>query len=107
MSYSEAFAFGAIVGSLLTGLAIGAVPLICGIIKRKIGLAIGGFFACVVSAFILGALLAIPVAGLFVFLIFKKPKAAQTPVDTNNVQQVAPQQVVPQQDDTQQVDTQQ
>ncbi len=107
MSYSEAYTFGAIVGSLLTGLAIGAVPLICGIIKRKIGLAIGGFFACVVSALILGALLAIPVAGLFVFLIFKKPKATQNPAVTNDVQQVVPQQVAPQQDDTQQDDTQQ
>lgn len=62
----------AILGALITGLVIGAVPAICGAIKQKIGLAIGGFFACVVSALLLGMLLAIPVCALFLFLIFKK-----------------------------------
>ena len=62
----------AIMGALITGLVIGAVPAICGAIKQKIGLAIGGFFACVASALLLGMLLAIPVCALFLFLIFKK-----------------------------------
>ena len=112
MDFSEAYAFGAIIGSLLTGIAIGAVPAICGAIKRKIGLAIGGFFACLVSALVLGMLLAIPVCVLFVVLIFKKPKSARAPVDVVDTQQYdsAPEQnvnsqpyVVQQQnDDTQQ-----
>jgi hypothetical protein len=51
---------------------VGAVPAICGAVKGKIGLAIGGFVACLVSAFVLGLLLAIPVCAIFLFLIFKK-----------------------------------
>ena len=62
----------AIMGALITGLVIGAVPAICGAIKQKLGLAIGGFFARVASALLLGMLLAIPVCALFLFLIFKK-----------------------------------
>ena len=68
----EAFAVGAIIGSIITGALIGAIPAICGAIKQKMGLAIGGFFACLVSAFILGMILAIPVCAVFLFLIFKK-----------------------------------
>lgn len=70
------YEYGLILGSLLAGIFTGIIPAICGAIKGKIGLAIGGFFACVVSAFILGLLLAVPVCAVFLWLIFKK--------DTNN-----------------------
>lgn len=68
------FMIGAIIGSLISGAVVGAVPAICGAVKHKIGLAIGGFFACVVASFLLGLLLAVPVCALFLFLIFKKNK---------------------------------
>lgn len=61
----------AIMGALIVGLLIGAVPAVCGAVKQKIGLAIGGFLACVASALVLGMLLAIPVCAVFLFLIFK------------------------------------
>ena len=61
-----------IIGSLLAGLIVGAIPAICGAIRGRIGLAIVGFVACVVSAFLLGLLLAIPVCAIFLFLIFRK-----------------------------------
>jgi hypothetical protein len=61
-----------IIGALFAGVIVGAVPAICGAVKGKIGLAIGGFVACLVSAFVLGLLLAIPVCAIFLFLIFKK-----------------------------------
>lgn len=70
----DAFTFGAIIGSLITGALIGTIPAICGAIKQKIGLAIGGFFACLVSGLILGMILAVPVCAVFLFLIFKKDK---------------------------------
>ena len=63
---------GAILGALIAGLVIGAIPAICGAIKQKMGLAIGGFFACLGSALLLGMILAIPVCAVFLFLIFKK-----------------------------------
>ncbi len=68
----ESFAFGAIIGALIMGAAIGAIPAICGAIKGKIPLAIGGFFACLVSSLILGMILSIPVCAVFLYFIFKK-----------------------------------
>lgn len=68
----DTFAFGAIIGSILSGAVIGAVPAICGAIKHKIGLAVGGFFACLAASFLLGLILAVPTCALFLFLIFKK-----------------------------------
>ncbi len=70
----DAFTFGAIIGSLISGAIVGAVPAICGAVKQKIGLAVGGFFACLVASFLLGLLLSVPVCAVFLFLIFKKNK---------------------------------
>lgn len=61
-----------IIGALLAGAIIGAIPAICGAVKGKIQLAIIGFFACLVSALILGMILALPVCAVFLWLIFKK-----------------------------------
>ena len=74
----EAFVFGAIIGSLISGAVVGAVPAVCGAIKQKIGLAVGGFFACLVSSLLLGLILSVPVCALFLFLIFRKPKPSNT-----------------------------
>ena len=78
----DAFTFGAIIGSLLSGAMIGAVPAICGAIKHKIGLAIGGFFSCLAASFLLGLILSVPTCAVFLFLIFKKPKATENNTDT-------------------------
>jgi hypothetical protein len=60
-----------IFGSFMAGLVAGAVPVIYGGVKGKIGLGIVGFFVCIISSLILGLLLAIPVAGVFVYYISK------------------------------------
>ena len=70
----NAFVFGAIIGSIISGAIVGAIPAICGAIKRKIGLAVGGFFACLASSILLGLILSVPVCAVFMFFIFKKPK---------------------------------
>ncbi len=75
----NAFTFGAIIGSLITGAIIGAIPAICGAVKGKIQLAIIGFFACLVASFILGMILAIPVCAVFLWLIFKKENSQDNP----------------------------
>ena len=72
-----AYMLGAVIGSLVVGLIIGAIPLIVGLVKKKTALALGGFAACVVAAFILGALLAVPVCGVFLFFILRKPKVVE------------------------------
>lgn len=80
-----AYFLGAIVGAVIGGSIVGAVPAICGAVKHKIGLAIGGFFACLVAHFILGFILSVPACAIFLFLIFKKPKAVEE--ETTNWQE--------------------
>ncbi|MBQ5782670.1 MAG: hypothetical protein IIV99_04705 [Oscillospiraceae bacterium] len=70
----DAYVISAIFGSLIAGAIVGAVPAVCGAIKQKLGLAIGGFFACLIANFILGLILSLPVCAVFLFFIFKKPK---------------------------------
>ena len=71
----DAYTLGIIIGSLIAGAIIGAIPAICGAVKGKIGLSIIGFFACLVSSFIFGMILAVPVCAIFLWLIFKKDKS--------------------------------
>lgn len=57
------------------GLAVGAicglVPLVYGLVRGRTGLAIGGFVACLVGGVALGLLLAVPLAGLFAYLVHR------------------------------------
>ena len=66
-----------VIMALVIGAVIGAIPAISGAVKGKIGLAIGGFFACIVAQLILGVFLSIPVCAVFMFLIFKKPQESK------------------------------
>lgn len=70
--------FDYILGSLLAGAAIGAIPAIYGGVKGRLGLGIAGFFACIFSSLILGLLLSIPTAGVFVYYISQKGQTAAT-----------------------------
>ena len=81
------FMFGAIIGSIISGAVVGAIPAICGAVKHKIGLAVAGFFSCLVASFILGLILAVPTCAVFMFFIFKKSKSAEsnTANSTDNV----------------------
>ena len=63
-----------LLGAVFAGLITGAIPAILGVVKNKIGLAVGGFFACLVSALVLGLILAIPVCAIFSWLILRTPK---------------------------------
>ena len=58
-----------VLGALLSGLIIGAIPLFYGAFRQKLALGVSGFILCIISALILGAILALPVAAIFVFLI--------------------------------------
>jgi MFS family permease len=72
-----AFTIGAIVGSLVSGAIIGSVPLVLGNRKNQKGLAIGGFFACLVGSLIAGLILSLPMCVLFGILISVKAKKAE------------------------------
>lgn len=68
----------AVFGALLIGIFSGCVPLIYGLNKNQPALALGGFFACVISGFVLGAILAFPMSGLFFFFIKNNGKSSRT-----------------------------
>jgi hypothetical protein len=63
--------FWVLMGALIVGIIIGAIPGFFGAMRGKIGLGLLGFVYCVVSGLALGALLAIPVAIVFVYFIQK------------------------------------
>ena len=65
----DAYTIGVLVGALVFGLVIGSIPAIYGIKKGKKGLAIGGFFTCLILGFLFGALPALVVCGIFLFVI--------------------------------------
>ena len=79
-SYDMIDLIAALIGSLVVGGLLGLVPLICGLVKKRVGLALGGFFACLGGGLILGLILAVPLCVLFTVLIFvTKPKTMGAP----------------------------
>lgn len=75
----DAYYYGVVIGSLVMGAVIGAIPAICGAVKDKLKLALLGFIACLISNFILGLILSVPVCAVFLWLIFKKEKEQTGP----------------------------
>lgn len=61
-----------ILGAIIAGAVIGAIPAILGAVKGKIGLGLGGFASCLIGSIILGMILSIPLCAIFVYLILKK-----------------------------------
>jgi hypothetical protein len=55
------------------GFAVGLVPLILGIVKKKLKLGVLGLVASTIGGGLLGLLLAVPAAIVFIWLILKKP----------------------------------
>jgi uncharacterized membrane protein len=55
----------------LIGLICGVIPLFFSTGRNRLKLGFGGLLACVVSGLLLGLLLAIPVAAVFLWLIFR------------------------------------
>ncbi len=62
---------GAILGALL-GAIIGLIPLILGIIKKKVKFGIIGFVGAIIGNTILGIFLSIPIIAIAIYLIFRK-----------------------------------
>ncbi len=60
-----------LVAGLIAGIICGLIPLIYGLMRDRRQLALLGFGASAVAGLVLGLILAIPVAGIFVFLIYR------------------------------------
>src|SRR3954451_8910711 len=60
-----------IVGAFVAGSICGLVPLVYGLADRQTGLAVGGFVGCVIGGLLLGVFLAVPIAAVFAWLIWR------------------------------------
>ncbi|MGB9937338.1 MAG: hypothetical protein ACPK7O_06420 [Methanobacterium sp.] len=65
----ESISLYLILGSLTMGFITGVIDLIYGLRKNDLKFGIIGFIACIISGFLFGALLAVPVCIVFLWLI--------------------------------------
>ena len=71
---------GILLGALFVGALCGLLPLFVGLKRQKTGLAVAGLISCVIGGFILGIILALPVAIVFtVIILCTKPPAPPEP----------------------------
>ena len=73
-----------LVESILIGLILGVIPLFFSTGKGRLRLGFAGLIACLVSGLLLGPVLAIPVAVLFLWLIFRQPQPVPFEVQARN-----------------------
>lgn len=73
-----------LIDSFLVGLICGLFPLYFSTGKDRLKLGFGGLLACVASGLLLGLLLAVPVAGLFLWLIFRQSTQVSFDVQARN-----------------------
>ena len=67
-----------IVGALIVGVVCGLFPLVFGLTRGQTALAVGGFVACIAGGLVLGILLALPLAILFMVLIHTRSRGRPT-----------------------------
>jgi uncharacterized membrane protein len=73
-----------LIDGFLVGLICGVIPLYLSTGKDRLKLGFGAVAACVVSGLLLGLLLAIPVAGVFLWLIFRQSEPVPFDVQARN-----------------------
>lgn len=56
------------------GILFGAIPLVLGFIRKERSYGVFGFLGSVIGSAILGIFLSIPIAGIFTWLILRRPK---------------------------------
>lgn len=66
---SSGYGFGLLLGALLMGAALGAIPMIVGYKKDKKGLGIAGLVCCTVGSLFFGLLLSVPFCVVFTVII--------------------------------------
>ena len=66
-----------IVGAFVAGAICGLVPLVYGLADGQTGLAVGGFVGCVIGGLLLGVFLAVPIAAVFAYLIWRRGRQSR------------------------------
>jgi hypothetical protein len=64
------------IGAVAAGALCGLVPLVYGLARGEAELAVAGFVACVVGGMLLGVLVAVPLAALFAWLVWRQSREA-------------------------------
>ena len=82
LTTQEAFLYGMLFTAAV-GFAVGLVPLVFGIWKKKVGLGFLGLIASTIGGAILGLLLAIPAAAVFIWRIMKVSKTDSAANDSS------------------------
>jgi membrane protein implicated in regulation of membrane protease activity len=67
----------AVIAGALVGAVCGLVPLIYGLVRGQTGLAGGGFAACIAGGVVLGVLVAVPLAALFTWLVWRASRGLE------------------------------
>jgi len=73
-----------LIDGFLVGLIFGVLPLFFSTSRNRLALGFGGLLACMVSGALLGLLLAIPLAALFLWLIFRNGTEVPFEVQARN-----------------------
>jgi uncharacterized membrane protein len=89
ISFVENIMFGlltpdSLIDGFLVGLICGVIPLFFSTGKDRLKLGFGGLLACVVGGLLLGLLLALPLAALFLWLIFRNSVEVPFEVQARN-----------------------
>lgn len=69
---------GAVLGAILIGVICGLMPLITGLVKKQSSLGFIGLIGSIVGGFILGVLLALPIAIVFTIIIVSKKQVVES-----------------------------
>ena len=77
-----------LIDSFLAGLICGVIPLYFSTGKNRLKLGFGGLLACVAGGLLLGLLLAVPLAGVFLWLIFRQSEPVTPEVQAGNRRRV-------------------
>ena len=67
-----------IIFGVVSGVVFGFIPLILGLVKKKLKFGAIGFVSSIIGGAILGIYLAAPVSVVFSWLILRKPKAEES-----------------------------
>lgn len=78
---------GIIFGAIL-GFVIGLIPLILGIVKKKIKFGLIGFIGAIIGNMILGLILSIPIIAISIYFIFQN-KPMEKIAETDNISDVS------------------
>jgi hypothetical protein len=81
LTMSEALLYVAI-GGAVVGFLLGLVPLVVGIVKKKVKIGVIGLIVSTLGGALLGVFISIPAMAIFTWLILREQVVATDPIET-------------------------